>query len=421
MLLADLVATSAAVASTRSRLAKVAALADCLRRAAPDEIPIVVSYLSGELRQRRTGVGWAALRDLPASAASEPRPGGRRGRPRLRAHRGAERGRLRQRAAGGARRRCSPARRRRSGASSPCSRAASCGRARSPGSSPTRSLPPPGPTRPRCAGRRCWRATCRPSPQAALTRGAAGARARSGCRSGRPVQPMLAKTAPSLEAALQSVERPAIEWKLDGVRIQVHRDGDDVALFTRTLEPARRAHARGRRGGARAAAARRDPRRRGDRAAPRRAAAAVPGDGEPRREPRRRRARCARRCRSRRSSSTSCTSTAATCSTCPRASGWRRSSRSAGRRLGAAPGHGGRRRGAGVPRRRARARARGRRRQVADRAVRGGPARRGLAQGQARAHARPRRARGRVGPRAAPGPALEPPPRRARSARRAAS
>ena len=68
MLLAELVTTSAAVAATRSRLAKVAALADCLRRAAPGEIAIVVSYLSGELRQRRSGVGWAALRDLPTPA-----------------------------------------------------------------------------------------------------------------------------------------------------------------------------------------------------------------------------------------------------------------------------------------------------------------------------------------------------------------
>ena len=48
---------------------------------------------------------------------------------------------------------------------------------------------------------------------------------------------MLAKTAPSLEAALQQVETAAVEWKLDGVRIQVHRDGDDVAVFTRTLDP----------------------------------------------------------------------------------------------------------------------------------------------------------------------------------------
>ena len=68
MLLADLVSTSLAVASTRSRLAKVDAIATCLRRAASDEVAVAVSYLSGELRQRRTGVGWAALRDLPSPA-----------------------------------------------------------------------------------------------------------------------------------------------------------------------------------------------------------------------------------------------------------------------------------------------------------------------------------------------------------------
>ncbi len=65
MLLADIVSTSRSVASTSSRLAKVAAIADCLHRATPDEVAVVVSYLSGELRQRRTGIGWAALRELP--------------------------------------------------------------------------------------------------------------------------------------------------------------------------------------------------------------------------------------------------------------------------------------------------------------------------------------------------------------------
>lgn len=44
----------------------MAAIAGCLRRAAPDAV--AVSYLSGELRQRRTGVGWAALRELPDPA-----------------------------------------------------------------------------------------------------------------------------------------------------------------------------------------------------------------------------------------------------------------------------------------------------------------------------------------------------------------
>jgi ATP-dependent DNA ligase I len=66
-----------------------------------------------------------------------------------------------------------------------------------------------------------------------------GAEALAGFRLqvGRPVQPMLAKTASSLAEALAAAEPAAVEWKLDGVRIQVHRDGDDVAVFTRTLDP----------------------------------------------------------------------------------------------------------------------------------------------------------------------------------------
>lgn len=70
MLLADLAETSAAVATTSSRSAKVALLAAPLRAAGDDELPVVVAYLSGELPQRRTGIGYAALRDLPVPAAA---------------------------------------------------------------------------------------------------------------------------------------------------------------------------------------------------------------------------------------------------------------------------------------------------------------------------------------------------------------
>jgi DNA ligase-1 len=94
MLLAEVAATSDAVAATRSRLAKRAAIADLLRRTAAGgqaagnhaagdqvggdpsgavdaatDIEIVVSYIAGALRQRRTGLGYAALRDLPPPAA----------------------------------------------------------------------------------------------------------------------------------------------------------------------------------------------------------------------------------------------------------------------------------------------------------------------------------------------------------------
>ncbi|MFZ0158035.1 MAG: ATP-dependent DNA ligase, partial [Kineosporiaceae bacterium] len=53
---------------------------------------------------------------------------------------------------------------------------------------------------------------------------------------GRPLAPMLAQSAADLPAALERTGAAAVEWKLDGVRIQIHRDGDDVAVFTRTLD-----------------------------------------------------------------------------------------------------------------------------------------------------------------------------------------
>jgi DNA ligase 1 len=52
---------------------------------------------------------------------------------------------------------------------------------------------------------------------------------------GRPVQPMLASTAPDVAAALATFARASVEWKLDGARVQVHRSGDSVHVFTRNL------------------------------------------------------------------------------------------------------------------------------------------------------------------------------------------
>src|SRR5580693_5255686 len=70
MLLTELAGVSRAVSQTSARLAKVAALADALRSASPDEVPVVVAYLSGELPQRQIGVGWAALRSVPPASAA---------------------------------------------------------------------------------------------------------------------------------------------------------------------------------------------------------------------------------------------------------------------------------------------------------------------------------------------------------------
>ena len=86
MLLADVVATSQAVAATRSRKAKVVALAETLGRAG-DEIETVTSYLAGSLRQRRTGLGWRSMQSLPAPprrAVADRRRGARGVRPHRR-------------------------------------------------------------------------------------------------------------------------------------------------------------------------------------------------------------------------------------------------------------------------------------------------------------------------------------------------
>src|SRR5205807_4298293 len=65
--------------------------------------------------------------------------------------------------------------------------------------------------------------------------GGAGALAGVRLEVGRPLQPMLASPAADLEAAFARQGPAAVEWKLDGARIQVHRSGSDVAVFTRTL------------------------------------------------------------------------------------------------------------------------------------------------------------------------------------------
>src|SRR5258708_23990270 len=74
MLLADLVATSRRVAATRSRSEKIAALADLLRRLAPEEIETAAAFLSGQPRQGRIGLGPAAVRAAMADAAAAAAP-----------------------------------------------------------------------------------------------------------------------------------------------------------------------------------------------------------------------------------------------------------------------------------------------------------------------------------------------------------
>ena len=72
MLLNDVVETSADVAAESGRKAKTVRIADLLAPVDPDTASVVVGFLTGDLRQGRVGVGLAALRDLPPSAAVDP-------------------------------------------------------------------------------------------------------------------------------------------------------------------------------------------------------------------------------------------------------------------------------------------------------------------------------------------------------------
>ena len=163
---------------------------------------------------------------------------------------------------------------------------------------------------PTCAARRCSPATCARSRASALAEGAARASRASPSPLHRPVQPMLAQPADDIAGALARLGTAALEWKLDGARVQVHKAGDEVRVYTRSAERRDRVGAGDRRGAAGAAGARADPRRRGDRARRRRRAAAVPGDDAPLRPQARRRAHARRAAAGGATSSTACTSTA---------------------------------------------------------------------------------------------------------------
>jgi DNA ligase-1 len=235
MLLADLVATSQAVSATRSRKAKTESLAAALRRAEPDELETVVAYLGGTLRQRRTGLGWRGVSDLPEPADE----------PTLtvsEVHLAFEEiSRI-------------------SGAGSQALRKAAVadlfGRATSDEQAWLRGLVT-GEVRQGALDAQVQEAVAAvaevPLPavrRAAMLAGSTLAAAVAafhggetalaaiGLEVGRPVLPMLASSAPDVAAALDKMRGApvAIDAKLDGIRIQVHRDGDDVLVVTRSLD-----------------------------------------------------------------------------------------------------------------------------------------------------------------------------------------
>ncbi|MFD7312271.1 ATP-dependent DNA ligase [Promicromonospora sp. NPDC059942] len=275
MLLAEVAATSDAVAATRSRLAKRAAIADLLRRTADggaavapanaadgpvtggtsdvgaasdpdrgtvaDDLEIVVAYLAGALRQRRTGLGYASLRDLPppaaeatltvrdvdaafAAMAALEGAGSAQARSAAAAElfgaatereqaflRGLVAGELRQ------------------GALDSVVVDAVAEAAGTPADAVRRAVMLRGATGPVASA--ALLADDPPTALAAFT-----------LEVGRPVRPMLAQSAPDIAAAfekLASGDEPAelcVDVKLDGIRIQVHRLADEVRVVTRSLD-----------------------------------------------------------------------------------------------------------------------------------------------------------------------------------------
>jgi DNA ligase-1 len=234
MLLGALVQTSQAVAATSGRRRKIEHLAALLAQAAPEEIETAIAYLSGDVRQAKLGVGWATLQAArPDHAPAESslrvadvhdtldRIAGTSGKGSAQA-----RGRLLRDLLG------------RAGAAEQdflvrlltgelrqgalegimveaVARAA--------------GLPPAD------VRRAAMLAGDLPAvARVALTEGAAGL-ARFAVELFRPIQPMLAQTATGVPDALGRLGRAAFEWKLDGARIQVHKQGADVRVFSRLL------------------------------------------------------------------------------------------------------------------------------------------------------------------------------------------
>jgi DNA ligase-1 len=234
MLLAELATASRGVAATSARLAKVGAIAAVLQAAAPDEVPVVVAYLSGELPQRQIGVGWASLRATPEPAtqstltvaevdATFSQIGATAGKGSA-----AERKRL----VGDLLRRATADEQHflvrllsgelRQGALDGVMTDAVAKAAGTPVAQVRRAVMLSG-SLPRAA-------------RAALAGGSA-ALASFGLQVFQPLKPMLAASEPAIADALSRIGgRAAIEWKLDGIRVQVHIGGGRVRLFTRTLD-----------------------------------------------------------------------------------------------------------------------------------------------------------------------------------------
>ena len=233
MLFADVVTASGEVAATRARTAKIATLAGVLGRLAPEEVEAAVGFMAGAVRQGRIGVGWASVFgvEVPAAPVATLTIGqvdatlaelagtsgaGSAQRRRdlltglLSAATADEQDFLRRLLTGELRQ----------GALEAVLADAVAAAGEVPAATVRRALMLSG--------------DLGLTAMAALTGGATALEAVR-LRVLRPIRPMLASPAESLDAALAELGECTVEHKLDGARIQVHRDGDEVLVFTRTL------------------------------------------------------------------------------------------------------------------------------------------------------------------------------------------
>ncbi len=235
MKLRDVVRTSRAVAATSSRLEKTARLAELLEQLAPDEIPVAIGFLIGWPRQGKIGIGWATVEAAQGdAAAAEPTLElleVDQTLAQLQAVRGkgsaSERLRLMRELLA----RCTEEEQRflarlaigevRQGALEGVLTDAVAKAAGLPAEKVRRAAMLAG--------------DLGTVARAALGSGGAAGLSAFSVELFRPVQPMLADSAPDLTAALAEVGEAVIEWKLDGARVQVHRSGDRVAIYTRNL------------------------------------------------------------------------------------------------------------------------------------------------------------------------------------------
>ncbi|QIQ06428.1 ATP-dependent DNA ligase [Streptomyces liangshanensis] len=233
MLLAPLARVSREVAETSARSRKISLLAGLFRTAGPLDVPVVIPYLAGRLPQGRIGIGWNALKDPPPPA----------GRATLTVHHvdeafsalaavsgpgsQAERRRLTQELLGAA-----------TGEEQRFLVGLISGEVRQ-GALDAVAVEALAETSGAAAG-----AVRRAVMLAGSLQHVAERLLAEGPRVleeflltvGRPVLPMLAQSAADVAEAIGRLGACAVEEKLDGIRVQVHRDGGTVRIFTRTLD-----------------------------------------------------------------------------------------------------------------------------------------------------------------------------------------